>query len=506
MNTPYKYTAYIFFILVLGAHIYAAPATRIGVLTPSTNVEEGAFGDSTAHIMRDVFHEMAGYDVFLEPRMRREYAVIDGDFPTYCRNPRCAAALGRMFRLNRVIYGRVDRNDDRYAVELVSIDVTQEYISAECAIEGQPDMSLEEVIEEALHLLTHRNDTPLSLRSSRYYGEAVDNRAAMGISSASYTALGAFWGILSNDRHSTNLYDLVDSEDLSGLNALSKDIPTSARAKALGNSYVAASKDAYGAFYNPAGISWISGPEAAVAYQSRFGAVHNVSAAFVQKATREIGWGHTLQYSGAPDSYLREIYFGTLFSYKFNELFDLLRPISLGAKLHLASLETTGGIGNNAIEGSGFGMGLDIGGMAELSDRIDFGFVFYNVPYVTNYNSSTRGGVTYWEPQAPVVKLGGTFDVRYGTMFIAEGQMPLHDDQSWRMSGGVEQRIFQYVMTRLGAYRNIQESGESPWHWTMGIGVDIPIREKTIRGDFSYELNTSRTMRDVWDFSILLEL
>jgi hypothetical protein len=502
----YTYAYLIYFICAFS--LWGRPSVRIGVLTPRTNVSDGQFADSAAKIIQEIFHEKENCDVFLERRMTMEYAAIDGDFPRHCRDPRCASALGHMFQLTRVIYGHVGKNNDRYTAQLISVDVTQERISAECSIEGTEDMSLKQVLQDAVEILTTPAAEDRETSSHRYYGEAVDNRRAMIISSSAYTAGGILWGVLGNTRYGDRLFDTEERENLSGINALAKDIPTSARAKALGNSYVAASKDADGAFFNPAGISWIDGPQVSLAYQSRFGAVNNISAAFVNKATREIGWGHTLQYTGAEASYLQEMYFGTIFSYRFNELFDRLRPVSLGAKLNMASIKTTGGTGDNAVEGSGFGIGLDVGGMAELSDRIDFGFVFYNLPYFTNYNreTATTSGVTYWEAQAPVFRLGGTFDVRYGTFFIAEGQIPLYADQPWRMAGGVEQRIFQYVLARLGAYKDILESRESPWHWTMGLGVDIPLRERSIKGGVSYEINTSGKLRDVWDFSMHFEL
>jgi len=43
-------------------------------------------------------------------------------------------------------------------------------------------------------------------------------------------------------------------------------IPLFARPAALGNAYIAASDDAYGVFYNPAGLSWASGAEASFCY------------------------------------------------------------------------------------------------------------------------------------------------------------------------------------------------------------------------------------------------
>ncbi|MGM0443413.1 MAG: hypothetical protein ACQEQV_04420, partial [Fibrobacterota bacterium] len=68
---------------------------RVGVLTPYTNADDPAFADSAAQAIREEFHKRKGFDVYLEKRMRQEYTAIDDDFPEFCRDPRCAAALGR---------------------------------------------------------------------------------------------------------------------------------------------------------------------------------------------------------------------------------------------------------------------------------------------------------------------------------------------------------------------------------------------------------------------------
>ncbi|MCP4295463.1 MAG: hypothetical protein GY786_07640, partial [Proteobacteria bacterium] len=187
-------------------------------------------------------------------------------------------------------------------------------------------------------------------------------------------------------------------------------------------------KDAYGAFYNPAGASWVDGMEASVSYRNHFGRLSSMSASFVGKATREIGWGHTFSYSGSGQSYFQELDFGTIFSYKFNDLFGKLPPFSLGTAVNFASTRTTGGIGSEYDqEGTEFGFGLDFGMLIELSQKIDLGLVFNNVPHVMIHNNKTQG-LRSVEHRPASFKMGSTYEVGYATLLIAEGTFPLYLD------------------------------------------------------------------------------
>ncbi len=492
-------------ILILVSLLFAgerAYLTRVGVLSPQTsgNTE---LQKKAAKFINNKYHEIGEYDVYTAHRMKDAIEVFEKDYPEYCHEPRCAAVLGATLELDRMLYGSVVDNHDRFAVELTLVDVITRQIVSSTSLEGEAGVSLEEVVNGAMNKIHGIEDKQLSANLDRYYGEKVDNKKTMYISMGSWVAASAAFALIGNDQQSETV---EYTDDLSGIDPSMRSTPKSARAKAMGNCYVAVAKDAYGAFYNPAGASWVKGPEGSVSYRNHFGEVSSMSGSFVAKATREIGWGHTFSYSGSSESYFQELDFGTIFSYKFNDLFGKLPPFSIGAALNIASTRTTGGSGSQYDqEGTEFGFGLDIGMLFELTKKIDLGLVFNNIPHVMIHNNVTQG-LRSVETRPAAFQLGATYEVGYATMLIAEGTFPLYQDQVFRLAGGVEQRLFSFMMMRLGAEKETLQSYDSPWHLTAGFGFIVPIKEKHIYIDGAYDFNTSKELLGIWDVSVRFEL
>jgi len=512
--------ATVFFVCFAATMIFAQSRylTRIGVFDPHPNNGDSLMVVEAVRSIREALHKIGQYDVFTQNRMEAAYVVVGKNFPEYCREPRCAAILGSSLQLERMIFGNVAFNYGRYAIELEMVDVTSRKIINKGSFEGDEGVALSDVIQTAIFRL-HEIDTlsnPVELH--RYFGAQVNNVKPMLISTGAYMGLAVFIALIGNDRQGTLVK--ID-EKLSGIDPSMRTVAKSARAKAMGNCYVALAKDAYGAFYNPAGASWVKDPEMSVNFQNRFGLLNTVSASFVNKATREIGWGHTLIYSGHPESFYQELYFSTLASYRFSELFGVLPPFSLGANINVSSARTTGGSGSIYDQtGTAAGVGLDIGFLIELAHNIDFGFVLHNVPTFTFYNNTSKnpmpvseigneiysGEYRYRESSPASLSLGGSFNVSYATMLVAEGKVPLYSDQIWRFAGGIEQQIANAIRIRLGAEKEVFAEYETPWHLTCGGGFRFPVKRRNIDIDASYEFLTSRELRHIWDISLRIDL
>ncbi len=477
--------------------------TRVGVMDPFTNTNNNELSRKSLKIIKSQFHKLGGYDVFDQSRMEDAYSAFRKKFPKYCHEPRCIAVLGSSLELERILYGNIVDNGDKYAVEFTLVDVNSRNVINTCKLEGKPGVELEDVIRGAINDITGEDEKKLSNELNTYYGEEVNHKKQMLISSGSVVAAGLFMAFIGVD-HQDEKIEI--NEKLSGIDPSLSSMPQSARAKAMGNCYVAASKDAYGAFFNPSGAAWTDGPDASVSFQNRFGTINSFSGSFINKATKELAWGHTIQYSGGPESYLTELFLSSLASYKFNDLGGFMPPFSIGAKLKINSFRLTGDDGSAyAQKGSGYGFGADFGFLIELSRNINYGLVLTNIPMVNTFNNETQE-YKYYETSPLALKMGGTFQVHYSTLLIAEGHFPLYRDQSWRLAGGVEQRIFSYILLRAGAEKTIFKSYDSPWHITAGLGVDVPVKTKRIGLDFSYELNTDLILSNIWDISIRVDL
>jgi len=487
--------------------------TPIGVFNLYTNTGDSLMAVEAVRSVRDALEEIGRYNVFTQDRMEEAYEIMGGNFPSYCHEPRCAAVLGSSLQLDRMILGDVAFNNERYAVMLKMVDVTSRKIVNECNLQGEQGAALDDVVKTAIFRMHEIDTLSTAVELTRYFGEEVNNIKPMIISSSSYMGVGLLIALIGNDFQKTPVK--MDNK-LSGIDPSMRTVAKSARAKAMGNCYVALSKDAYGAFYNPAGASWIDGPQASLSYQNRFGLLNTVSASFMEKATREIGWGHSLIYSGHPESFYQELYFSTLASYRFSDLW-ILPPFSAGANLSVSSARTTGGSGSEYDQsGTAYGFGLDIGFLIELSNHIDFGLVFNNVPTFNFYHNSSSSEkeigseiykeYRYNENSPPSLSLGGSFTASYATLLVAEGKIPLYRDQNWRFAGGLEQQIAIPVRLRFGAAKEIFTDFETPWYLTCGGGVRFPVRKKVVDVDISYEFMTDRELRNVWDISFKVNL
>ena len=487
--------------------------TRIGVLDLYTNNGDSLMSVEAVIDIRDALHSIERYDVFTQKRMEEAYSVMGSHFPGYCHEPRCVAVLGSSLQLERMIFGDIAFNGGRYAVVLHMVDVVSKRVINNCSFEGEPGVALSDIVKTAIYRLHEIDTLSNSVKLTRYFGEEVNNVKPMLISTGAYMGFGLLTALLGNERQSKWV---EINEKLSGVDPSMRTVAQSARAKAMGNCYVALSKDAYGVFYNPAGASWINGPEASLSYQGRFGLLNTISASFMNKITRKMGWGHSLIYSGHPESFYQELYFSTLVSYMFSDV-GKFPPFSFGANINISSARTTGGSGSEYDQkGTAVGFGLDIGFLTEITQNISFGFVFYNIPTYVFYNngSSTEKEIgnefyreyRYKENSPPSVKLGGSFDVSYATILVAEGEIPLYRDQNWSFAGGIEQQVANILRIRMGALREIFTEYETPWHITTGLGFRFPVKRKTVDIDVSYEFFTNFELRHIWDVSFKINL
>lgn len=505
----------ILFFICFAAATFAQSAylTRIGIFDPYIHNGDSLMVVEATRSIRDALHEIGQYDVYTQNRMCDAYDLIEKHFPEYCHEPRCAATLGASLQLERMIISDITFNNNKYAVELQMIDVASKKMINSGSFESGEGIALYDVIKTVLFRMHEIDTLPNPVELNRYFGEEVNNIKPMIISTGAYMGFAVLMALLGNERQDT--WVEID-EKLSGVDPSMRTIAKSARAKAMGNCYIALAKDAYGAFYNPAGASWIDGPEASINYQSRFGLLNTISASFMDKATREIGWGHTIIYSGHPESFYQELYFSTLASYRFSN-FEKFPPFSLGANIMVSSARTTGGSGSEYDQkGTAVGFGLDIGFLIELTDNIDFGLVFNNIPTLTFYNNGSSSEkeigseiyqeYRYRENSPPSLSLGGSFMVSYATNLVAEGKIPLYKDQAWRFAGGIEQQIANPIRIRLGAEKEVFEEYDTPWHLTAGGGIRFPIKRKYIDIDASYEFVTDLELRHIWDISIKIDL
>ena len=464
-------------------------ALRIGVLDlENAGASASAAAQATDHLQHFIA-EQGMVEIYTQARIAKELATLGKKMPGHCRDPRCVLDLGSMLTLDRMVYGTIEVNEHRCGVHVYLMDIWMRQAAGEASLEGAPGVPADSVLRDAVARLFGRASGTQA--SATYFGPEIHHEKQMLYSTAAWIGAGLIWGLVNYGKaQGTPSYSAeVRGEPLSGIPSSADQIPMFARPAALADAYVAASDDAYGVLYNPAGMAWVSGPEAIVGYQNRFG-FNNIAASYVNKATRELGFGEALLYSGDREGLLREVYFVSAAAYKFNRLFSFMRPLSIGMNFKVVS-ETSYGDTSTG-NGSSLGAGIDLGLLWELSDQIRYGLLLRDVPVINHWHN-TSTGEGYYEPLATTLHMGGTYKVGYTTFLIAEGQIPVAADQPWKMAGAIEQELFRVLLMRFGVQREIQAPTETPWKITGGFGLKVdsePVFGKSLCLDGSYEYNT----------------
>ncbi|MGB7566923.1 MAG: UPF0164 family protein, partial [Chitinivibrionales bacterium] len=389
---------------------------------------------------------------------------------------------------DRMLYGSFDKNSATFGVRLFLADVPSGQIVGQVNLEGEPGAGANDLLKVAVAKL-HNMQTPNVAKMRDYFGPEVHNEAQMLYSSGLCLGLGILFAAINGGLHNSTLSHQFDTLSMSGMVSSTLQVPFFGRPAALADQYVAASDDAYGVLYNPAGMAWLAHQDMALGYQYRFNLINNFVASYVNKATREIGFGECVLYSGDYTHLQDELYFISSYAYKFNQHFLFFRPFSIGVSVKLGSMTSPKSDDATASQKT-FVAGLDVGLLTEFADNIRFGLVFKDLPTVEKVNNTTTG-TNYLEYEPTVLQMGGTYRAGYTTFLICQGQVPLYADQPWKFSGGVEQEIFSFFKVRLGIEK--QAYFDTPWLFTFGFGIDMKTESmfgKYVTLDGAYEYNT----------------
>jgi len=431
--------------------------------------------------------EIGFYKIYVQKDLEKAFSGIKQRFPSVCRDPRCVLSVGASLGLDRMVFGNIDKNNNKYGIVLTLLDVQRKQTLEKINIESEPGTPVEDLVKEAVNKLHKIETTQKKTQVHKYFGKEIHNEIQPLYTSGAMLALAAIWAAANGNLVSYKKTGEVEKFELSGKSTSPLINPPFARSAAMGGCYIAVSDDAYGTMYNPAGLSWIGNTDISVGYQYRYELINNFAASFANKATRDFGFGHAIYFNSDYQNLQNELYFLSSYSYKFNQLFSFLRPFSIGACLKIINKNTppkeTGSVSQNTV-----GAGLDIGFMTEFADNIRFGFVFKDIPALERVKTETSQYINYYPP---ILLVDGSYQAGYSTFLVCEGQIPLKQDQPWKFAGGIEQEIWQVFLIRAGAKKEV--AFDTPWIITAGFGLKINLEAigvKHIILDGAYEYNT----------------
>ncbi len=462
---------------------------RIGVLNLETIGVDANTSAGTQEQIAAVLNGMGFYKVYSQADLEKAFAGIKQSFPRHCKDPRCVAAIGSALGLDRMLYGTLDKNNDKYGITLSLLDVQSTQVSQHVTLESDGAATANDLVKVAVYKVHGLSDGKEPIKTHTYFGPQFNNKKQLLYSSAAFVVVSALWAAANGelkDFHNDHTYD---NETFYGKSASSLQIPLFGRPAALADNYVAASDDAYGVMYNPAGMAWVNNLDVAVGYQYRYDLINNFAVSYAAKATREIGFGQAIYYNSDYTKLQNELYFISAYAYKFQQLLPFLKPISIGAAVKILNINTPksdmGTVNQKTV-----GAGLDIGLMTEFSENIRFGLVLKDCPTYRKV-SKDDGAQQDIQTDPTTFKAGGTYKVGYSTFLICEGDIPLNADQQWKFGGAIEQEFFQVFRARIGLRK--EASFDTPWLITGGFGTKFNTESvvgKYFILDGSYEYNT----------------
>jgi len=269
---------------------------------------------------------------------------------------------------------------------------------------------------------------------------------------------------------------------ISFLSAVFNDYQPSARARAMGNAFIAVSDDANGVFYNPAGIIF-SPVSASVGMSQLYGQKFTEikTGSFVYPLPRKygtIGVGiNTFDVDFEDEVLLSEGNY-TL-AHSFELLSDIHSSIHFGWSANIYDLAMDGYKDDTAF-------GLNVGAIATLHQRTRFGFS------VTNINHPKVGtNNMHSVPQKFSMGIAYTPYDQVTTSI----EMKKDFAESTEFMGGVEFKLFEPLYLRAGVHQN-------PATWSAGasfrvtsVAVDYSFTQHTILNPTHY-LNISYNFKE----------
>jgi hypothetical protein len=463
---------------------------RIGVLTIENAGHSGRAADAVSDRVAALVAKNTQADIITQQRMEQLLAGLGEKMPVRCRDPRCVLSVGAALNLDRMVSGSVAVERGRSAVRLRLLDVGKRVTAAAASVDGERNVPLDSVLAVAVARLFAPSGGGRFSKETIVY--PAHNVRQMLLATAACVGAALTWGCVNYSQGNKGALLAFEERDepLSAIPSSADQVPMFARPAALANAYVAASDDAYGVLYNPAGVALVQAPEVILGYQYRFG-LNNIAASYVNKATNCLGFGSAFLYSGDREGLMSETYFVSALACRINRLFATDLPVSLGINLKIAS-DRVQGSGPFSVSGSSFGAAFDLGFIAALSEKIRYGLLVRDLPIVNLWKNRSTGD-RYNEALATTLHMGGSYRAGATTFLIAEGQVPIAAHQPWKMAGGIEQELFGVIMVRAGAQKVIQSYAGTPWKITAGFGLDIDDKRllgRSICLDASYEYNT----------------
>jgi hypothetical protein len=277
------------------------------------------------------------------------------------------------------------------------------------------------------------------------------------------------------------------------------DIGYGARPLGMGGAYVAMAGDPYAVFFNPACLPDAAGWQIGTLYAKQFGLIPYTLAS-VSK-----GWGGrhgaAIAVMTSGDDVLRESTVLAAWGFRPGKRGGVFSRLSLGLtlKARISSFGNEPAGGDQRIQGSATGQGLDIGIHYHVSNKWALGLLLRDAWNRVNYDNRTRGK-RYSESVPAALIVGTSYSPAANLIFALDFDKALYKDVRDRFLAGLEWRLMKIVFFRTGLSQSLEGDPNRKLNW--GLGLQHIRKRFGVRFDFAYQVNflanTPRVSTTVW--------
>lgn len=276
----------------------------------------------------------------------------------------------------------------------------------------------------------------------------------------------------------------VAAQELSGIPGAFADIGLGLRPLGMGGAYSSLANDDNAARWNPALLSAVKDRIAGFTWANEFSEIsyHYISLAY--PFLNGSGAGGYIVTAG--DDVYRETTIALGVGVKSSIVKIPYEKLRLGATLKIRmvgfgsggddlipdEIEDYDGPPEKRVDGSAFGLGIDIGAHWKQSDNFSLALVVRDLAQTLSWNSSVDG--KYGERVPWKLILATAYEMELVT-FALEYQPGMYSDVPDRVVVGGEFSIKKVIKPRFGLAKNIS-SGETNQWMTLGLGVDIRVK------------------------------
>jgi long-subunit fatty acid transport protein len=273
--------------------------------------------------------------------------------------------------------------------------------------------------------------------------------------------------------------------DLSGIPGIFVDIGYGARPMGMGGAYVALADDANSIAWNPAGLINLQSKQATFMYANQMSLVPYYFAAYGQKFAGTQAHSEAIIHTG--DDVLSETTVLLAYAYSAQKLllppFDRLQA-GLCLKLRRVSFGNNSDGGEERSQGSGSGVGLDLGVQWQATDKFTLGFALYDL--LNNVSYDNKGtGKKYSEAVPTQLTIGVATRPSANVVVALDLKKSLYQDSEDALHFGIERTYLNFLALRAGFSQTLDP--EPQRNFPVGFGIKYSLASGTaLRLGFAY--------------------